>query len=111
MRENYYLSYFGRANFNFNKKYFVEGSVRRDGFSGLAKGNKYGTFFGASAMWSVSNEKFISDAVGSIFSDIRLKASFGRVGNISAVGDFSSLFLYGSGLYGHFCNTFILSGW
>jgi len=99
MSENYYLSYFGRVNFNYNKKYFVEGSVRRDGFSGLAKGNKYGTFFGASAMWSISNEKFISDAIGSLFSDIRLKASFGRVGNISAVGDFSSLFLYGSGLY------------
>jgi TonB-linked SusC/RagA family outer membrane protein len=100
MRENFYLSYFGRANFNYDKKYFIEGSVRRDGFSGLAKGNKYGTFFGASAMWSASNEKFISDAIGNIFSDIRLKASFGRVGNISAVGDFSSLFLYGSGLYG-----------
>jgi len=99
MGENYYLSYFGRANFNYNKKYFVEGSVRRDGFSGLAAGNKYGTFWGASAMWSASNEKFISDAIGSIFSNIRLKASYGRVGNISAVGDFSSLFLYGSGLY------------
>lgn len=99
MGENYYLSYFGRANFNYNKKYFIEGSVRRDGFSGLAKGNKFGTFFGASVMWSASNEKFISDALGSLFSDIRLKASYGRVGNISAVGDFSSLFLYGSGLY------------
>ena len=50
-------------------------------------------------MWSASNEQFISDAIGSIFSNIRLKASYGRVGNISAVGDFSSLFLYGSGLY------------
>lgn len=99
MGENYYLSYFGRVNFNYNKKYFVEGSVRRDGFSGLAKGNKFGTFYGASAMWNASNEQFISDATGSVFSDIRLKASYGRVGNISAVGDFSSLFLYGSGLY------------
>jgi TonB-dependent starch-binding outer membrane protein SusC len=98
--ENYYLSYFGRANFNYDKKYFVEGSVRRDGFSGLAKGHKFGTFYGASIMWSASNEKFVSDAVGSLFSDIRFKASYGRVGNISAVDDFSSLFLYGSGLYG-----------
>ena len=99
MGENYYLSYFGRATLNYNKKYFVEGSVRRDGFSGLAPGNKYGTFWGASAMWNASNEQFISDALGSLFSDIRVKASYGRVGNISAVGDFSSLFLYGSGLY------------
>jgi TonB-linked SusC/RagA family outer membrane protein len=99
MGENYFLSYFGRANFNYNKKYFIEGSVRRDGFSGLAAGNKYGTFWGASAMWSASNEQFVSNLIGSVFSDIRLKASYGRVGNISAVGDFSSLFLYGSGLY------------
>jgi TonB-dependent starch-binding outer membrane protein SusC len=98
--ENYYLSYFGRASFNYDKKYYIEGSVRRDGFSGLAKGNKYGTFYGASAMWNASNEKFISESIGSIFTDIRFKASYGRVGNISAVGDFASLFLYGSGVYG-----------
>jgi hypothetical protein len=98
--ENYFISYFGRASFNYNKKYYIEGSVRRDGFSGLAKDNKFGTFWGASAMWNASNEGFISDAVGSLFSDIRLKASYGKVGNMSAVGDFSSLFLYGSGVYG-----------
>jgi TonB-dependent starch-binding outer membrane protein SusC len=99
MSENYYISYFGRATFNYSKKYYLEGSVRRDGFSGLAAGNKFGTFWGASAMWDASREEFISNALGNIFSDIRLKGSFGRVGNISAVGDFSSLFLYGSGLY------------
>ncbi len=98
--ENYFISYFGRASYNYNRKYYVEGSVRRDGFSGLAKDNKFGTFGGASIMWNASNEEFITNAVGSIFSDIRLKASFGRVGNISAVGDFSSLFLYGAGVYG-----------
>jgi TonB-linked SusC/RagA family outer membrane protein len=98
--ENYYISYFGRATFNYNKKYYAEGSVRRDGFSGLAKDNKFGNFYGAAVMWNVSNEAFINDAIGNVFSDIRLKASYGRVGNISAVGDFSSLFLYGAGVYG-----------
>lgn len=100
MSENYYISYFGRVGFNYNKKYYIEGSVRRDGFSGLAAGKKFGTFYGASVMWNASNEEFISNAIGNVFSDIRLKASYGRVGNISAVGDFSSLFLYASGLYG-----------
>jgi|WetSurMetagenome_2_1015567.scaffolds.fasta_scaffold01041_12 TonB-dependent starch-binding outer membrane protein SusC len=99
MGENYYISYFGRASFNYSRKYFLEGSVRRDGFSGLSTGKKFGTFWGASAMWDLSKEEFISNAIGNIFSDMRLKASYGRVGNISAVGDFSSLFLYGSGLY------------
>jgi len=98
--ENYFISYFGRASFNYDKRYYIEGSVRRDGFSGLAKGNKFGTFGGVSAMWNASNERFIQNSLGSLFSDIRLKASFGRVGNISAVGDFSSLFLYGAGVYG-----------
>ncbi len=99
--ENYFLSYFGRLNFNYNKKYYLEGSVRRDGFSGLAKGNKYGTFGGVSFMWNVSNEGFIANSsLNSLFTDIRLKASYGRVGNMSGIGDFSSLFLYSSGLYG-----------
>jgi TonB-linked SusC/RagA family outer membrane protein len=98
--ENYFISYFGRANFNYNRKYYIEGSVRRDAYSGLAAGNKWGTFGGVSVMWNASNEAFISNAVGSIFSDIRLKASYGRVGNMSGIGDFSSLYLYGAGLYG-----------
>jgi TonB-linked SusC/RagA family outer membrane protein len=98
--ENYFLSYFGRASINYKKKYYLEGSVRRDGFSGLSAGNKYGTFGGASLMWNASNEKFISNSVGSIFSDIRVKASYGKVGNMSGIGDFSSLFLYSAGVYG-----------
>lgn len=98
--ENYFLSYFGRANFNFNKKYYLEASVRRDGFSGLSAGNKFGTFGGVGFMWNASNEQFIANSIGSIFSDLRIKASYGRVGNMSAIGDFSSLYLYGAGLYG-----------
>lgn len=99
--ENYFLSYFGRFNVNFDRKYYFEVSVRRDGYSGLSKGNKFGTFGGASLMWNVSNEGFVANSsLGSLFSDIRLKASYGRVGNISGVGSYSSLFLYGSGLYG-----------
>jgi TonB-dependent starch-binding outer membrane protein SusC len=99
--ENYFVSYFGRFNTNFDKKYFFEVSVRRDGYSGLSKGNKFGNFGGASLMWNVSNEGFIKNSdLGKIFSDLRLKASYGRVGNMSGIGDFSSLFLYGSGLYG-----------
>lgn len=73
--ENYFISYFGRANINWDKKYFLEGSVRHDGFSGLAEGQKYGTFGGASAMWNISNENFIKDGkLGELFSDLRLKA-------------------------------------
>ena len=99
--ENYFVSYFGRLNANWNKKYYIEGSVRRDGFSGLAEGQKFGTFGGASAMWNISNEDFVKDGtLGELFSDLRLKASFGKVGNMSGIGSYASMFLYGSGVYG-----------
>ncbi|MBE3084980.1 MAG: SusC/RagA family TonB-linked outer membrane protein, partial [Bacteroidetes bacterium] len=91
--ENYFISYFGRANFNFNRKYYFEASVRRDGFSGLSAGNKFGTFGGASLMWNASNEGFVANSsLGTLFSDLRFKVSYGRVGNMSGVGSFSSLY-------------------
>ena len=97
--ENYFLSYFGRLNFNFDKKYYFEVTARRDGFSGLSEGNKFGNFGGASAMWNISKESF-AESMGSLVSDMRLKASYGRVGNMSGVGSYASLFLYNSGVYG-----------
>jgi TonB-linked SusC/RagA family outer membrane protein len=99
--ENYFVSYFGRINANFDKRFYLEGSVRRDGFSGLADGKKFGTFGGGSLMYNLSNENFIKKSkLNDLFSDIRLKASFGRVGNMSGIGSYASLFLYGSGVYG-----------
>ncbi|HEX2921411.1 MAG TPA: SusC/RagA family TonB-linked outer membrane protein [Bacteroidales bacterium] len=99
--ENFYSSYFGRVNLNWSKKYYLEGSFRRDGFSGLSEGNKDGNFGGASLMWNVSNEGFIANSgLNNLFSDIRLKVSYGRVGNMFGIGDYSSLFLYEAGLYG-----------
>ena len=99
--ENYFISYFGRINTNWNKKYYIEASIRRDGFSGLSKGNKFGLFGGGSIMWNISNEQFVANTgLATVFSDLRLKASYGRVGNMFGIGNYSSLFLYGSGLYG-----------
>jgi TonB-linked SusC/RagA family outer membrane protein len=99
--ENYFVSYFGRLNFNYDKRLYIEGSVRRDGFSGLAEGKKFGTFGGGSIMYNLSNESFIKKSkLNDIFSDIRVKGSFGRVGNMSGIDSYASLFLYGSGVYG-----------
>ena len=98
--ENFYSSYFGRINANWDRKYYLEASVRRDGYSGLSKDNKWGNFGGVSFMWNVSNEGFIANTgLNDIFSDMRLKLSYGRVGNMFGIGNYSSLFLYNSGLY------------
>ncbi len=99
--ENFYASYFGRINANWERKYYIEGSYRRDGYSGLSKDNKFGNFGGVSLMWNLSNESFIAgSSLGEILSDVRLKASYGRVGNMFGIGNYSSLFLYTSSLYG-----------
>ncbi len=98
--ENFYASYFGRANINWDRKYYLEGSFRRDAFSGLSRDNKWGNFGGVSFMWNISNENFIANTgLNDIFSDMRLKLSYGRVGNMFGIGNYSSLFLYSSSLY------------
>ncbi len=100
LSENYFVSYFGRMNMNWAGKYYLELSGRRDGFSGLAADNKYGNFGGVSAMWNISREDFFADGgLGNTFSDLRIKSSYGKVGNISGVGSYASLFLYGAGTY------------
>lgn len=99
--ENFYSSFFGRVNLNWSKKYYFEASFRRDGYSGLSKDNKWGDFGGVSAMWNVSNEDFIANSgLSELLSDIRLKVSYGRVGNMFGIDNYGSLFLYNSGLYG-----------
>ena len=98
-QETVFLSYFGRATYDYNKKYFITGSYRRDGFSGLSKGNKFGNFGGASVGWSVSEEKFYKDwAISNTINSFKLRSSYGKVGNIN-VPAYGSLTLYNSDLY------------
>ena len=51
-------SYMLRANYNYDSKYYIGASLRRGGLSRLSKDNRWGTFWGASAAWRVSREKF-----------------------------------------------------
>jgi TonB-linked SusC/RagA family outer membrane protein len=106
--DNVFLSYFGRFTYDFSKKYFVTASLRRDGFSGLSKGNKFGNFGGASLGWSISEEKFYKDLpISSIMNSVKLRTSYGKVGNIG-IPNYGSLTLYNSDLYAD-VNTIVFS--
>ena len=72
-------SYFSKVTYNYDEKYFVEGSVRRDGSSRFHPNNRWGTFFSAGASWSISKEEFIKNQ--SWIDDLRAKISYGEVGN------------------------------
>jgi TonB-linked SusC/RagA family outer membrane protein len=96
--ENYLVSYFGRVNYDFNKKYFASINVRRDGYSAWAE--KYGNFYGTSEGYTISEEDFWKNsAFLSNINFFKLKGSYGEVGNSNGIADFASMQLYSSGLY------------
>jgi TonB-dependent starch-binding outer membrane protein SusC len=97
--ENGFKSYFGRATYDFSKKYFLTATLRRDGLSALAAGNKYGDFYGASVGWNLSEETFFKEAFKDKISSLKLRASYGKVGN-AGISDFASLSLYNFTTYG-----------
>lgn len=72
-------SYFGRINYVFDGKYLFEANIRRDASSRFAQGHQWGTFPSFSAGWIVSNEKFMEKI--SWLNTLKLRASWGRLGN------------------------------
>lgn len=99
--ENYLISDFSRLQYNYDRKYYLSGNIRRDGASQLGSNNKYGTFWGVSAGWEIAREAFWSSMrMDKVFSSFKLRASYGKVGNIGGLGNFTSLSTFGSGLYG-----------
>jgi TonB-dependent starch-binding outer membrane protein SusC len=76
-----WLSYFGRLNYEFNNKYFIELTARRDGSSRFPVSNKYGTFPSVSGSWIVTREKFMQRIKPLSF--LKVRAGFGNVGNAS----------------------------
>ncbi len=78
LSETYLLSFLARVNYDFKGKYLLSASMRRDGFSGFAPDNKWGNFPGASVGWKISEESFMAGV--SQVSDLKLRASYGKVG-------------------------------
>lgn len=99
--ERVYMSYFSRLNYDFDKRYSFTVNFRRDGNSALAKNKKYGNFGGVSGGWTLSQEAFFQNsALASIFDNVKVNASWGRVGNGNLTNDYGSFDLYAAGLYG-----------
>ncbi len=73
-------SYFARVNYAYNDRYLLSASLRRDGSSRFAPVNKFGYFPAASVGWKISNESFWNVSP-SIVSSLKLRASYGVLGN------------------------------
>jgi TonB-linked SusC/RagA family outer membrane protein len=77
-------SYFGRAFYSFKDRYLLTATLRYDGSSKFASGNRWGLFPSAALAWKISNEPFLSN--NPVINNLKLRLGFGAVGNQN-VGD------------------------
>jgi iron complex outermembrane receptor protein len=79
VQESRLISFFGRFNYNYNDRYLLGASVRRDGSSRFGTGNQWGVFPALSLGWRLSEEGFFRGM--SSVSDLKLRASWAKTGN------------------------------
>ncbi len=85
-----YASYFGRVNYSFQDKYLLNASLRADGASKFFQGgNAWGYFPSVGVGWILSNEAFMADQ--GIFDNLKIRGSWGKIGNASVPSNLSTL--------------------
>jgi len=97
------FSLFGEAKYNYGNKYFISGSVRRDGSTAFGESSRYGTFWGASVGWNIAREGFLANVKK--IDQLKIRASVGTSGN-DRIGDFLYLSTYNLGSYGDLTASF-----
>jgi TonB-linked SusC/RagA family outer membrane protein len=85
-------SQFARITYQFQDKYMITGTVRRDGSSKFDTAHKYGVFPSGAVGWRIKNEAFLKDV--NWLSDLKIRGSWGRVGNQIPIGLFQYQALY-----------------
>ena len=85
------LSYLGRVNYTLMDKYLFSVSVRRDGSSKFAKGNRFSTFPAFAVAWNLGNEEFVQNL--NVFDKLKLRASWGLTGS-QAISPYATLATY-----------------
>ncbi|HVI43244.1 MAG TPA: TonB-dependent receptor [Chitinophaga sp.] len=99
--ENYLLSAFSRLNYNYKEKYYFSANLRQDQYSAFGPNKKKGTFYSFSAGWEIAKEDFwVNSGISKVFSSLKLRGSYGKVGNFNGLGDYSFMTLYRALPYG-----------
>ncbi|MDN3596368.1 SusC/RagA family TonB-linked outer membrane protein [Zunongwangia endophytica] len=89
-------SYFGRLDYNFDNKYYVNFTLRQDGSSRFGRDNREATFWAAGARWTATEEVFLQDV--SWLDNLVFRANIGTSGN-SDIGNYNSYALVGTNQY------------
>ena len=90
-------SYFGRLSYKFKDKYLLGVTGRYDGSSVFGKNERYGFFPAVSAGWVVSKEAFLNNSKAISF--LKLRASYGQLGNALGFGNYTAQPAYVAGRY------------
>ncbi|MFC4721436.1 SusC/RagA family TonB-linked outer membrane protein [Geojedonia litorea] len=96
--ENGIISYVGRLSYNFKQRYFLQGSVRRDGISKLSEAKRWNNFTGYSAGWNIAKENFFS-GLNHVINEFKIRGSYSEVGN-TEIGSYPYLGLTSASQYG-----------
>ncbi|QHV96369.1 TonB-dependent receptor [Spirosoma endbachense] len=88
------LSQFGRVNYTYANKYLLTATVRRDGSDRFGPANKFGVFPSASIGWKLNEEAFIQENL-SYVSNLKLRASYGKLGSTSSIPQYTYQNSYG----------------
>lgn len=94
---NGFRSFFGRVSYSYDDRYYVQFSQRADEDSRFGANNQRGYFPAVSAGWRITGENFMKDI--SVVTNLKLRASYGLVGNSNGIGSYASRTLYGGGQY------------
>lgn len=87
------ISYFGRLNYNYDERFLLTATVRRDGSSRFGPAYKYGVFPSVALAWTVKNEAFLKD--NKTISALKLRASYGITGQQDGIGNYGYMSTYG----------------
>lgn len=91
------ISYFGRVNYNFANRYILSATVRADGSSKFAEGNRWGYFPAGSFAWVISEEPFWK-VDKNLVNTFKFRASYGQTGN-NGIGLYDTYGAFSSSLY------------
>lgn len=83
LTEQVIISQYGRLNYEYDSRYLLTFTARRDGASNFAENNKYSFFPSGAIGWNISNEAFLKD--NEVLSNLKLRASYGVTGNPSII--------------------------
>ncbi|MDR2236449.1 MAG: SusC/RagA family TonB-linked outer membrane protein [Chryseobacterium sp.] len=90
--EYYLVSFYGRLNYSFKDRYLFTATLRNDGSSRFSKDNHWGLFPSAAFAWKINEESFLKDK--NIFSDLKLRLSYGKTGQQDIGGDYEWMQTY-----------------